>query len=44
MLGYLPTPHSPARDWVMVLLSIKAGFCANARASLTWAMVTDGQG
>src|SRR5438876_10569249 len=44
MLGYLVTTRSPARDRVMVLLSMKAGLRAKAMASLTWAMVTDAQG
>jgi hypothetical protein len=44
MLGYLDTTRSPARDRVMLLLSMKAGLRATAMASLTWAMVTDAQG
>jgi integrase len=44
MLGSLATTRSPARDQVMLLLSMKAGLRAKAMASLTWAMVTDAQG
>jgi len=44
MLGSLATTRSPARDRVIFLLSMKAGLRAKAMASLTWAMVTDGQG
>jgi len=44
MLGYLATTRSPARDRVMVLVSIKAGLWAKAMASLTWAMATDAAG
>jgi integrase/recombinase XerC len=44
ILGYLATTRYPARDRVMVLLSIKAGLRAKEMASLTWAMVTDAQG
>ena len=44
MLGSLATTHSPARDRVMFLFSMKAGLRAKAMAALTWAMVTDAQG
>ena len=44
MLGSLVTTRSPARDRVMVLLSMKAGLRAKAMAALTWAMVTDATG
>ena len=44
ILGYLATTRSPARDQVMLLLSMKAGLRAKEMASLTWAMVTDAQG
>jgi len=44
LLGSLATTPYPVRDRVMCLLSMKAGFRAQARASLTWAMVTDAQG
>jgi len=37
MLGYLATARYPARDRVMLLLSMKVGLRANAMASLTWA-------
>src|SRR5256885_6879619 len=40
ILGYLETTRYPARDRVMVLLSMKAGLRAKEMASLTWAMVT----
>jgi hypothetical protein len=38
------TTRSPARDRVLVLLSMKAGLRATAMASLTWARVTDAPG
>ena len=41
LLGSVATTRSPARDRVMLLLSMKAGLRAKAMASLTWAMVTD---
>src|SRR5467141_67244 len=44
LLGSVATTRSPARDRVMVLLSMKAGLRAKAMASLTWAMVTDAPG
>src|SRR5215470_4766975 len=44
ILGYLATTRYPARDQVMLLLSMKAGLRAKEMASLTWAMVTDAQG
>src|SRR5215475_11806844 len=44
MLGYLVTTRYPARDRVMLLLSMKAGLRAKAMAALTWAMVTDAEG
>ena len=44
ILGYLATTHSPARDQVMCLLSMKAGLRATAMVSLTWTMVTDAAG
>src|SRR5213080_1932843 len=44
ILGYLATTRYPARDQVMLLLSMKAGLRAKAMASLTWAMVTDATG
>ena len=44
MLGYVDTTRYPARDRVMLLLSIKAGLRAKEIASLTWAMVTDASG
>ncbi len=44
ILGYLATTRSPARDQGMFLLSMKAGLCAKAMTSLTWAMVTDAAG
>jgi integrase/recombinase XerD len=44
MLGSLVTTRYPARDRVMLLLSMKAGLRAKAMAALTWAMVTDAQG
>ena len=44
ILGDLVTTRSPARDQVMLLLSMKAGLRAKEMASLTWAMVTDAQG
>src|SRR5262245_11011793 len=42
--GYLATTRYPARDRVMLLLSMKAGLRAKAMASLTWVMVTDAAG
>ena len=44
MLGSLATTHSPTRDHVLFLLSMKAGLRAKAMALLTWAMVTDAAG
>src|SRR5262249_10269462 len=44
ILSYLATTRYPARDRVMLLLSLKAGLRAKAMASLTWAMVTDAAG
>ena len=44
MLGALATTHSPTRDHVLFLLSMKAGLRAKAMALLTWAMVTDAAG
>ena len=44
LLGSLATTPYPVRDRVMCLLSMQAGLRAQARASLTWAMVTDAQG
>src|SRR5215510_119672 len=44
MLGSLVTTRSPARDRVLLLLSMKAGLRAKEMAALTWAMVTDAQG
>jgi integrase/recombinase XerD len=44
ILGSLDTTRSPARDRVMLLLSMKAGLRATAMASLTWTMVTDASG
>src|SRR5206468_8174637 len=44
MLGYVDTTRYPARDRVMLLLSIKAGLRAKEIASVTWAMVTDAEG
>jgi integrase/recombinase XerD len=44
ILGSLATTRSPARDQVMLLLSMKADLRAKAMASLTWAMVTDAAG
>jgi len=44
LLGSLATTCSPARDQVLLLLSMKAGLRAKAMASLTWARVTDAQG
>jgi hypothetical protein len=44
ILGYLVTTRSPARDRVMLLLSMKAGLRAKKMASLTWAMVTEAPG
>ena len=44
ILGSLATTRYPARDQVMLLLSMKAGLRAKEMASLTWAMVTDAQG
>ena len=41
LLGYIATTRYPARDRVMLLLSVKAGLRAKEMASLTWAMVTD---
>ena len=41
LLGSIATTRSPARDRVMLLLSMKAGLRAKEMASLTWAMVTD---
>src|SRR2546423_9469963 len=41
LLGYIATTRYPARDRVMLLLSMKAGLRAKEMASLTWAMVTD---
>ena len=44
ILGYLATTRYPARDRVMLLLSMKVGLRAKEMASLTWAMVTDAAG
>src|SRR6516162_9350461 len=44
IVGYLETTRYPARDWVMFLLSMKAGLRAKEMASLTWAMVIDAAG
>jgi integrase len=44
LLGSLATTRSPARDRVLLLLSMKAGLRAKELASLTWAMVTDATG
>src|SRR6266704_6496121 len=44
MLGSLATTHSPTRDHVLFLLSMKAGLRAKEMALLTWAMVTDAAG
>jgi len=44
MLGSLVTTRDPARDRVLLLLSMKAGLRAKAKASRTWPMVTDAQG
>src|SRR5467141_1964579 len=44
LLGSVATTRYPARDRVMLLLSMKAGLRAKAIASLTWAMVTDAPG
>jgi integrase/recombinase XerD len=44
ILGSVATTRYPARDRVMLLLSMRAGLRAKAIASLTWAMVTDAQG
>ena len=44
MRGYVDTTRYPARDRVLLLLSIKAGLRAKEMASLTWAMVTDASG
>ena len=44
ILGYLATTRYPARDQVLLLLSMKAGLRAKEMASLTWAMVTDAAG
>jgi hypothetical protein len=44
ILGYLATICSPHRDYVIFLVSMKAGLRAKAIASLTWAMVTDTAG
>ena len=44
IVGSLDTTRSPARDRVMVLVSLKAGLRVKAMASLTWAMVTDAAG
>jgi len=44
ILSCLATTRYPARDRVMLLLSLKAGLRAKAMASLTWAMVTDAAG
>jgi hypothetical protein len=44
LLGSLATPRSPARDRVLLLLSMKAGLQAKELASVTWAMVTDATG
>jgi len=41
LLGSVATTRYPARDRVMLLLSMKAGLRAKEMASLTWAMVTD---
>ncbi len=43
-LGYLSNTRHPARNRVMLLLSVKAGFRAKEIASLTWEMVTDAEG
>jgi integrase/recombinase XerC len=44
LLGCLATTRYPARNQVMLLLSMKAGLRAKEMASLTWAIVTDAQG
>ncbi len=43
-LGYLLTTRHPARNRVILLLSVKAGLRAKEIASLTWDMVTDAEG
>ncbi len=43
-LGYLSTTRHPARNRVVLLLSVKAGLRAKEIASLTWDMVTDAEG
>ena len=44
ILRYLDTTRYPERDRVLFMLSIKAGMRAREIASITWSMVTDGQG
>jgi len=43
MVGALATTRSPTRERVLFLWSITAGLRAEARASLTWAMITEAQ-
>jgi integrase len=44
MLMYAQTTNQPARDVVMVLLSVKAGLRACEIAGLEWSMVTNDRG
>ena len=44
VLAELNTRRYPLRDYVMFLLSIKAGLRAKEIASVTWSMVTDAEG
>ena len=43
-LGYLSNTRHPARNRVILLLSVKAGLRAKEIASLTWEMVTTSDG
>jgi integrase len=44
LLGFTTLTRYPARNRVMVLLSVKAGLRAGEIASLTWSMITDATG
>src|SRR6516164_9083022 len=44
VLAELDSRRYPLRDRVMFLLSLKAGLRAKEIASVTWSMVTDGEG
>src|SRR5687768_5563236 len=44
LLAYAETTRHPARNWLIVLLSTKAGLRAGEIANLTWDMVLDPSG